>query len=398
VILTPDVKRRRNLANIISARVLLSFSYGFLNVLLSLYLHHLGYSLIYIGLILGGAIIISASMTFLLSLLADHYGRKLLLIILFLLFSLSSLLFLSTKDIFVLIVLSGVGGFTGSGGGPIGSGGPFGAVQTALVTEFSERKDFSRILAVASALGIMAASAGSFLIDVVEAENIDVYDLFYLAGIMGALALVISLFLRDNRIRSKHFLPNLSWKNILKLSLPTIPNGIGGGLISPIFSLWFHLRFGISSGEIGVIFGLSNLFVLLVMLVLPKIISTKSELRSIIWTRVISSVALIALAFTPILIFAAIFYVLRQGMQMGAVPVRQSFAMGLVDESERATTNGATSMTRTGFSAASPPVAGSLLAINIAYPPLIGGIITVLDPFMYYYLFRKSFHEKSRTP
>jgi len=190
-------ERRKNLANIVSARVLLSFSYGFLNVLLSLYLNHLGYSLIEIGLILGGAIIISASLTFLLSMLADHFGRKLVLAILFLLFSLSSLLFLSTKDILVLIVLSGVGGFTGSGGGPIGSGGPFGAVQTALVTEFTERKDFSRILSLASALGIMAASAGSFLIDLVEAEKIDVYDLFYLAGIMGILGSIFSLFLKD---------------------------------------------------------------------------------------------------------------------------------------------------------------------------------------------------------
>ena len=386
--------KRLNLANIVSARVLLSFSYGFLNVLLSLYLHHLGYSLIEIGLILGGAILISSALSFLLAMMADHYGRKLFLIGLFLLFSMSSLLFLTSKDILVLIVLSGIGGFTGSGGGPIGSGGPFGAVQTALVTEFTERKEFSKILSLASALGIMAASAGSFLIDLVEAEKIDVYYLFYLAGIMGAAGALITVFLRDNGVRSRHILPNLSWKNIMKLSLPTIPSGIGAGFISPIFSLWFHLRFGISSGEIGIIFGLSNLFVLLVMLILPRILHPETELSSIIWTRIAASIALIALAVTPLLLVAAALYVLRQGMQMGAVPVRQSFAMGLVDPSERATTSGATSMTRTGFSAASPPVAGSLLAINIVYPPLIGGIITIMDPFLYYFLFRKNFTGK----
>ena len=59
--------KRLNLANIVSARVLLSFSYGFLNVLLSLYLHHLGYSLIEIGLILGGAILLSSALSFLLT-------------------------------------------------------------------------------------------------------------------------------------------------------------------------------------------------------------------------------------------------------------------------------------------------------------------------------------------
>ena len=387
-------KNGRNLANIISARALLSFSYGFLNVLLSLYLNHLGYSLIEIGVILGSAIIISALLTFLLAMLADHYGRKLVLAGLFLMFSLSSLLFLSSKDIFVLMLLSGIGGFTGSGGGPIGSGGPFGAVQTALVTEFTERKNFSKVLSLASAIGIMAASAGSFLIDLVESQRINVYNLFYLAGILGILGLVISVFLKDNGIRSKHILPDLSWKKILRLSLPTVPSGIGTGFISPIFSLWFHLRYGISSGEIGIIFGLSNIFVLIVMVVLPRILRPEAELTSIIWTRIISSVSLIALALSPFLIFASVFYVLRQGMQMGAVPVRQSFAMGIVDESERATTSGATSMARSGFSAASPPAAGSLLAINIVYPPLIGGIITIFDPLLYYYLFRKNFSAK----
>ncbi|MCL5787225.1 MAG: MFS transporter [Thermoplasmataceae archaeon] len=387
-------KNGRNLANIISARALLSFSYGFLNVLLSLYLNHLGYSLIEIGVILGSAIIISALLTFLLAMLADHYGRKLVLAGLFLMFSLSSLLFLSSKDIFVLMLLSGIGGFTGSGGGPIGSGGPFGAVQTALVTEFTEKKNFSKVLSLASAIGIMAASAGSFLIDLVESQRINVYNLFYLAGILGILGLVISVFLKDNGIRSKHILPDLSWKKILRLSLPTVPSGIGTGFISPIFSLWFHLRYGISSGEIGIIFGLSNIFVLIVMVVLPRILRPEAELTSIIWTRIISSVSLIALALSPFLIFASVFYVLRQGMQMGAVPVRQSFAMGIVDESERATTSGATSMARSGFSAASPPAAGSLLAINIVYPPLIGGIITIFDPLLYYYLFRKNFSSK----
>ncbi len=387
-------KKGRNLANIISARALLSFSYGFLNVLLSLYLNHLGYSLIEIGVILGSAIIISAMLTFLLAMLADHYGRKLVLAGLFLMFSLSSLLFLSSKDIFVLILLSGIGGFTGSGGGPIGSGGPFGAVQTALVTEFTERKNFSKVLSLASAIGIMSASAGSFLIDLVESQRINVYNLFYLAGILGFFGLVISVFLKDNGIRSKHILPDLSWKKILRLSLPTVPSGIGTGFISPIFSLWFHLRYGISSGEIGIIFGLSNIFVLLVMIVLPRILRPEAELTSIIWTRIISSVSLIALALSPFLIFASVFYVLRQGMQMGAVPVRQSFAMGIVDESERATTSGATSMARSGFSAASPPAAGSLLAMNIVYPPLIGGIVTIFDPLLYYYLFRKNFTSK----
>lgn len=385
---------RTNLVNIITARVLLSFSYGFLNILLSLYLHHIGYSFLQIGIILGTAIIINAFLSFVLSMFADHYGRKFVLVALFALFSVSALSFLYTRDVFLLAFLSGLGGFTGSGGGPIGSGGPFGAIQTALVTEFTERKNFSRILSIASVLGMLASGAGAFLVDITEMARINVFSLFYLAGFLGIIAGIISVMLTDNKIRSKHFLPRLSWKNILKLSIPTIPNGIGGGFVTPIFSLWFYLKFGLTSGQIGIIFGISNLFTILMMYLLPRITSTDNELKTIIGTRLIGSVTLIAMAFTPLLSLTAILFILRNGMQMGAIPIRQSFSMGIVDKSERATTSGTSSMVRTGFSSISPPISGNLVSLNIDYPPLIGGLISLADPVLYYSLFRKSFNNR----
>ncbi len=380
-----------NLVNVLTARAFLSFSYGFLNIILSIYLHSLGYPLLEIGLILGSAILISAILTFLLSLLADHYGRKFLLVILFILFAASSALFLYTRNVVVLAILSGLGGFTGSGGGPIGSGGPFGSVQTALITEVSERKNFSRILSYASIIGMLAASAGSFTLEGLEIWRVGVYQLFYLAALLGLVGAIISMFLKDNGIRSKHLLPRISWKNIIKLSIPTIPNGVGIGFVAPIFSLWFKLKFGISTGEIGVIYGISNLFVILTMFILPRLVKPESELTAIISTRIVSAFALLAMAISPFLWSTALLYVLRSRMQMGAVPLRQSFSMGIVHESERATTSGTSSMVRTGVSSVSPPISTPLLSMNIDYPPLIGGLLTFLDPLLYYVLFRKNF-------
>ncbi|MGC8656453.1 MAG: MFS transporter, partial [Thermoplasmata archaeon] len=95
------------------------------------------------------------------------------------------------------------------------------------------------------------------------------------------------------------------------------------------------------------------------------------------------------IALSPLLYLTAFLFVLRNGFQMGAVPVRQSFSMGIVDESERATTSGATSFTMTGFSALSPPIAGNMMAYSIDLPPMLGGAINLLDPLLYYILFRK---------
>ncbi len=386
----------RNLLNVISARALLSFSYGFLNVLLSLYLHSIGYSFLTIGEILASAILISASLSFLLSAAADHFGRKTMLVALFLLFSAASISFLLVKNPVILAVLSGIGSFTGSGGGPIGSGGPFGAVQTALITEATERRNFSRILSIASASGILASSGGAFLIGLVETKGIDVYYLFYVAGAMGLISALISATLHDFKVRNEHFFPTVSWRTILKLSVPTIPNGVGLGFISPIFSLWFNLRFGLTSGQIGELFGLSNLMAVLFMLLIPRIVSVRRELAAIIATRIVSSFSLIFLAIVPFFPVSAFLYALRNAMQMGGIPIRQSFSMGMVKNTERATASGTTSLVRTGFSSVSPTFSGSMLSSGIELPPLVAGVITLADPILYYILFRKSFRERMK--
>ncbi|MGC8567965.1 MAG: MFS transporter [Candidatus Micrarchaeia archaeon] len=380
---------KKELANIIGARSLLSFSYGFLNILLSLYLHSIGYSTLLIGAVLGGAIFISALLTFFIAMLADHYGRKFMLVTLFLFFSIASGLFMIVRNPIILAVLAGVGSFTGSGGGPIGSGGPFGAVQTALVTEFTDREKFSRILGTASAIGMLASVGGAYMIAILRAAKVDVYLLFYLASVLGIIAMFLTLFLKDNKSRSSTLLPKLSWKNIIKLSIPAIPSGVAGGLIAPIFSLWFHLRFGIGAGEIGLIFGTANLFTVLALLILPHYIKKEDEMKAIIGSRLAAAFALMALALSPYLIMAALFLVVRNMLQMGAVPIRQAFSMGIVHESERATTSGATSFARTSVSAISPPISGAILASSIESIPLLSGAIGLLDPLLYYFLFAR---------
>ncbi|MFP3318402.1 MAG: MFS transporter [Thermoplasmata archaeon] len=377
-----------NLKKIIASRALLSYSYGFLNVLLSLYLKSLGFSFLSIGIILGTAIIINAILALFLSMIADHYGRRNFLIILFVFFSISAFLFLYTKNLFILALLSGLGGFTGTGGGPIGSGGPFGAIQSAMITEYTKRENFSKILGIASAIGMISSVLGSFTITAVEIFGINVYLLFYIASILGILAAGITVFIKDTGLRSKHILPKISWRNIIKLSLPTIPSGIGAGLINPIFSLWFSLRFHLTPGQIGIIFGIANIFTTIMMLLIPMIIKKESELKTIVWSRVIGSISLLLIAFSPFMLLTALLYILRNGFQMGAIPIRQSFSMGIVDETERATSSGVTSFTRTGFSSLSPPISGNIIAYSIELPPLLSGLITLLDPILYYLLFK----------
>ncbi len=376
----------RNIILVVGSRALLSFSYGILNIVISIYLHDIGFSTLSIGEILGTAILISAILSFLLAMFADHLGRKYVLTLLFGAFSLSVTGFFSTKDPVLLSIFAGIGSFTGSGGGPIGSGGPFGAIQTALLTEFSQKENFVKYLSWASTIGILSTALGSLTLGIYEKIGLRLETIYFIISILGVVSLVLMMFLKDNGLRSRKIIPIKSWKNIVKLSIPTIPGGVGGGLIIPIFSLWLHLRFNLSISMIGYIFFISNLFVILTMLIFAY--SKFSQIKTIIYTRIISSLALILLALSPVLILSIFLFILRNSLQMGAIPIRQSFSMSIVDETERATTSGATSMVRTGFTSISPPFAGELLQINLDLPPLIGGLISLFDPILYYKLFK----------
>ncbi len=241
-----------NIKLAIFSRVLVSFSYGYIIVILPLYLHYVGYSLVDIALILFAAMLINAIMTFLLGMLSDHYGRKNILAALFLIFSISSLLFLSVKNIYMFTILAELAGFTtGSSGGPIGSGGPFGAIQNAIIAEEAKKASLTKILGLAAVVEMLAAMGGSFFIPVVTYFNINVYLLFYLSSILALISFLSAMLIKDYHIRSEKLLPALSYKRIFRLSIPTIPCRLGSGLILPILSLWLKLRYHVSTATLG---------------------------------------------------------------------------------------------------------------------------------------------------
>ncbi|MGC8609504.1 MAG: hypothetical protein ACP5UV_06525, partial [Thermoplasmata archaeon] len=223
----------KNVALVIYSRIFLGFAYGYMNVLVSLYLYFLGYSLLFVGLIIGIGTVVNALLALFFGMLADHYGRKTILAMLFMAFGAVSALFLVVRNPYILSILAGIGGFTGSGGGPIGSGGPFGSIQTALISEVSEPERLSRILSTASIAGMLANMAGSFIIYPAEGVHFFIYDLFYASAVLSIFPVILTFFVKDMNVRSKNFLPRISFRNIIKLSLPAIPSGLGGGFVTP---------------------------------------------------------------------------------------------------------------------------------------------------------------------
>ncbi|MDP7974993.1 MAG: MFS transporter [TACK group archaeon] len=154
------------------------------------------------------------------------------------------------------------------------------------------------------------------------------------------------------------------------------------------------LRFGASTAAIGAVFGTMDLAMMGFMLLTPKMAATVGRLKVIVLTRFISSASFVAMAFSPFFPLAGAFLVLRGAFAMGGMPVRQSFVMLNVHDSERASANGATSFSRNTASSVGAAASGYVMRLGLESLPLLGGLIAMLDPLLYYAMFREQWDER----
>ena len=94
---------------LLAARTLRTFAYGFLSVILAIYLKLVGFEDFYIGLILTTTLVNSVIFTLIASFYADRVGRRKILIIYAALMSLSGLIFFLTTNYIALILSALIG-------------------------------------------------------------------------------------------------------------------------------------------------------------------------------------------------------------------------------------------------------------------------------------------------
>ena len=94
---------------LLTARILRTFAYGFLSIVLAIYLKLLGVDDVLIGLLLASTLINSVIFTLIASFYADRLGRKRSLIIYAALMSVSGLIFLFTENYVAMIIAALIG-------------------------------------------------------------------------------------------------------------------------------------------------------------------------------------------------------------------------------------------------------------------------------------------------
>lgn len=389
---------------ILSARISRAFAYGFLSIIIGIYLKLAGFSEIQIGIVLSATLVNSVIFTLLASFYADRIGRKKILIIYGILMGVSGAIFLATNNFVALIVAALIGtiNVTGSETGAFLS-----IEQSVLPQTVNDAKKRTAAFAIYNTVGTLAMAAGVLLSGLPEFigqafgfSQIDSIKPLFLLYSVIAVAVTVIYFLLSKNIELKadpadkkeqSTLSAESKKRIGKLSaLFAVDSFAGGFVIQSIVSYWFFTRFGADLPTLAIIFSIAGVLTALSFLAATKIAGKIGLINTMVTTHIASNVLLILVAFAPIFPIALGLYLARMSISQMDVPTRQSYIVAIVNDKERTTAAGITNTSRNIAQAVSPSITGMIVqSLWLSAPFVIGGILKIAYDIGLYVNFRK---------
>ena len=390
-------------------RAMRLFAYGFLALILWLYLAELGLTAPRIGLLLTMTLLGDVVVSLPITATADRVGRKWMLIVGAVLMAAAGAVFLSTDDFLLLIVAATIGVISPSGN----EVGPFLAIEQAALAQVVSEQERTHVFAWYSLTGSLATAFGALLCgltvqglhDYAGFSKLESYRtvLWVYAGVGVLLAI---LFTRLSRGAEVHAPPPTHApaprRSLLGLhrsrgvvfglaALFALDAFAGGFVIQSAMVEWFQIRFGADAATLGVIFWAANFLAGFSALAAAAVARRVGLLRTMVFTHAPSNVLLILVPLMPNLPLAAAVLLLRFAISQMDVPARQSYTAALVSPDERSAAAGVTGVARTAGASLSPYLVGLLLAPALApmgWPFIISGALKLLYDGLVYWRFQ----------
>ncbi|WP_243319939.1 MFS transporter [Geothrix sp. SG200] len=379
------------------------FSYGFLSVVLVLYLAGLGFSEGRIGLLLTLTLVGDTLISLWITLHADRLGRKKMLMVGAALMVAAGIPFALSGD-FTVLVLAATFGVISPSGNEVG---PFLAIEQAALSQVlpGERRTgvfawYNLTGSFATALGALAGGWSAQALQAAGRTPVASYRVLVFAYAAVGL-LLAALFARMSpaveappaAAHASRWGLHASKGVVLRLSaLFSLDAFAGGFVIQSIMAYWFHVKFGVAPGTLGSIFFAANILAGLSSLYAVKLAEKIGLVRTMVFTHIPSNVLLILVPLMPTLPLAVAMLLLRFSISQMDVPTRQAYTMAVVAPDERSAAAGVTGIARTTGAAISPSLAGPLLAVPAlaGAPFLIAGTLKILYDLLLYRSFKAS--------
>jgi len=382
------------------------FSYGFLSVVLVLYLAGLGFSEGRIGLLLTLTLVGDTLISLAITLHADRIGRKRMLILGAALMVAAGVPFALSGD-FTVLVLAATFGVISPSGNEVG---PFLAIEQAALSQVLPEDRRTGVFAWYHLTGAFATAAGALAggwtaqalqsagLAPVASYRTLVFAYAAVGAVLAALFAWLSRAVEapPTAAAAGRLGLHASKRVVFKLSaLFSLDAFAGGFVIQSIAAYWFHQRYGVAPGTLGSIFFAANILAGLSALYAVRLARRIGLVRTMVYTHIPSNVLLILVPLMPNLPLAIAMLLLRFSISQMDVPTRQAYTMAVVAPDERSAAAGVTGIARTTGAALSPVLAGPLLAV-----PALSGALFILAgglKILYDLLLYRSFRASERV-
>jgi len=385
-------------------RIARMFGYGFLSVVLVLYLTQVGLSETEIGLLLTLTLIGDTIISLWITTNADRIGRRRMLIVGAFLMVFAGALFAITRNFLFLLIAATIGVISPSGY----EVGPFLSIEQAALSQIVPNERRTQIFAWYNLVGSFATALGALgggsLVQALQDSGVTPLG-SYRVIVIGYAVIGIVLGVLFTRLSptveiqtesdSSHSTSTLKTRLglhrsrgvVLKLSaLFSIDAFAGGFVLQSILAYWFHVRFNVQPAILGSIFFGANILAGLSALSAAWVASKIGLIRTMVFTHIPSNILLILVPLMPNLPLAIAVLLLRFSISQMDVPTRQSYTMAVVAPDERSAAAGITGIARTTGASLSPVFTGPLLAnaalMNLPFF-LSGGLKIVYDLLLY---------------
>ncbi|EHP70159.1 sugar phosphate permease [Metallosphaera yellowstonensis MK1] len=181
----------------------------------------------------------------------------------------------------------------------------------------------------------------------------------------------------DHGKMSTKLLGLLLYPDLRNLSVLFALDALGGSLITQsLLTLWFYLKYHVPVTSLGILFGISSIVTAISLIIAPLIAERIGNLRTMVFTHIISNIFLILIPFMNSFNWAVIFLFLRQSFSQMDVPSRQAFVSQIFNDEERVKVFAITNIFRNVSSLPGPVLVGFMLSLRLLYLPfLVSGII-----------------------
>jgi len=375
-------RANRAVSAVFVAKTVRTFCYGYLGILLPLYLADLGLSARGIGLFVTATLAGSAGLTWAIRAPAERLGARVVLLLLAGLSAAAALLLLITREPSLIVVAAMLGNVA------VGAGetGPFLSIEQVVLARAVTAEKRTTVLSVYNLLGYGAAAAGAAA---VTAGPPPVLFAGFLAGALAQAAAYAAL--GPVTVASRTARGQSGSTPLIRriAALFALDSFAGGFVLQALIAYFLHVRFGLGLEALGRVFFVAQILTAASLLLAPRLARSFGLLPTMVVTHLVSNVFLIGIAAAPSAAVAIALLYARQLLSQIDLPTRQAWVMLVVPDHSREAAATTTTLWRTSAQAVTPLVTGWLMqSLTLSAPFVFGGTLKILYDILLWKAFK----------